>query len=490
MPAAVFLPTLGIGPTLVWGAKALVSGWTGNLYRLKRMSDNATLDVTPISSTNPLPDYAALLAWVGGFYTDVRAVKVYDQSGGGWDSATTADANAPRFDIGQAFNGCAPFLFDSIDGAAFGGPSVTPKVHEHTADAFSINRQAVSIFDVLDPFTTSGDNTLWDLRSASATTSILAASTSIGSPGFVIVGNAAYIPSTFVRSQPCVLGIVSSATDVTSYANETSTSRGSAFTSATIRRFLSGNRNSSSSYYARLRRWGTVIYGAALNSTDANLVLAALRTTFGIRSSFDKRLIFMGDSIMEQYGWDDTTNLMRTVAVTGHILGSWGNAEVYNLAQSSDLWNAQSAALPGTLGLITTHATPLYTAAYGAGKCILICNTGHNDIGFGRSLAQINTDRASAVTSWNANGAGAKYIQETILPEKTWNPGSLEDNKRLDVNIAIRAKTSGEDSVADAVANTTVGDDASTDDVTLYPDGSHPSRIINALRAPIIAAAL
>lgn len=493
--ASAYLPTVSASPTLIWGAKAMKSGYSGNLFQLKRTSDNATLDVTPISSTNPLPDFDALLSWCGGYDTTIYVKKIYDQSGNGWDTATIADANAPRFDLRQLLNGCAPFIFDSVRTIASGGPAQIPKVLGMTADGFSVDRQSVSVFWASDPFTSAANNTHWELRPSGGATNSISVASSVGNAGFVVVGNAGWVPASICRAMPCVMGVTSSASDVVFYNRETTVSRGSAFTSATMRQMIWGNTVSGVDYYTRARNWGMVMYPAALNSTDANAVIAAMRTHFGIRSSFDKRLVFLGDSIMEGYGYDDLTNLLRNLNVAGQVLGSWGSAEIFNLGINGDRFNDNAAGAGadggfGTLSMITDWATPLYTAAYGNGKCIYVCNTGHNDISAARTSSQINTDRATAATAIHALGAGAKYVQETILPEATWNPASANDNTRLTVNTAIRAKSSGEDTYADTVANATIGADASTDDTSLYRDGTHTTKTINALRAPIVAAAL
>lgn len=83
----------------VYSVRKAVSSYSGYLMRIRRSSDNATLDVPA--------DYAGVAEWIGGH--SVVATKWYDQSGNGY----TADfsGGAPDFSVsGDADTNSMPYI--------------------------------------------------------------------------------------------------------------------------------------------------------------------------------------------------------------------------------------------------------------------------------------------------------------------------------------------------------------------------------------------
>lgn len=94
------------------GNLRLLTSWTGSLYRVRRSSDNAEMDV-PYTSQN-LDDQTAVLTWAAG--SDVFLTTVYDQSGNGNNHVQTTTTKQPRvatagvYDDGFRFDGTDDYL--------------------------------------------------------------------------------------------------------------------------------------------------------------------------------------------------------------------------------------------------------------------------------------------------------------------------------------------------------------------------------------------
>lgn len=69
----------GLPVSAAWGLRRLVTAYTGPLIRVRRVSDNAEIDIG--ANAADWLDIAALLAWIGS--TSAYAVTWYDQSGSG-----------------------------------------------------------------------------------------------------------------------------------------------------------------------------------------------------------------------------------------------------------------------------------------------------------------------------------------------------------------------------------------------------------------------
>lgn len=90
--------------------KLLMTLYSGPLIRVRRSSDNAEMDVYPVSQTsNAALDSTAMLAWSGSDSVFVKTL--YDQSGGGnhWSQTTTSKqpriVNAGVYDAKLVFDG-------------------------------------------------------------------------------------------------------------------------------------------------------------------------------------------------------------------------------------------------------------------------------------------------------------------------------------------------------------------------------------------------
>lgn len=462
-------------PAVAWGMKRLVSGYSGYLFRIKRTNGD-TLDVSCASGSD-LPDYAAIRAWEGT-ETVFKIVLMYDQSGNARNSNAPASGEEPDLDLNHKHSGCCPMLFVSDRTGAFGSPGVRRVAIGHTADAYSINRQSFSAFDVLDPMTSCADNTHWEAHDT-AGANLIAMAGSEGSPGMVVVGNVGYESGLRPRAMPMVIGMTNDAATMTLYVGEAIYTN-AGLTSATCTRSMLGNLNQPSSYYHRARRFAHVVYGSTLTRSEAQELRATLVEMFDLPTMFYRRVVFSGDSIIEGYGYGANFHLSNT-PVQLQRENRLRNVEIYNCGINGiNLTNDQAR--------YALHVQPLYSAQFGANNCISMSDSGHNDIGAGTAAATVNSSRASAITT--LKGYGYRVGWATCLRSNGWPDGSGEETVRVSVNSNILAKTQGEDFTVDPDSDPILSLYSTTSNTTYFIDQDHPTDEGHRLIAPYYARQL
>lgn len=125
------------GPLATYTAKLWSVGWlkllvtlyTGPLIRVRRSSDNAEMDVYPVSSSsNAALDSTAMLTWSGSDSVYVKTL--YDQSGLGnhWSQTTTTKqpriVNAGSYDANLVFDGTDDVLLTVNNGSTSNAKSM------------------------------------------------------------------------------------------------------------------------------------------------------------------------------------------------------------------------------------------------------------------------------------------------------------------------------------------------------------------------------
>jgi hypothetical protein len=83
------------------GIARLLSSWTGSLLRVRRSSDNAEQDIGYLGDDTL--DITALASFVGG--NSAFVVRIYDQSGGGNDWASSSSGQQPRIVNAGTYDG-------------------------------------------------------------------------------------------------------------------------------------------------------------------------------------------------------------------------------------------------------------------------------------------------------------------------------------------------------------------------------------------------
>lgn len=466
-PLGPYVPPLSVSALAMWGARRMVEGYSGSLYQLRRGSDDAMMAVPPADGSD-LPDYDMIASWAGG--AALFVISVYDQSGNGKDLAQPALASQPAFDLQKAVAGCVPFAFDSQLGTASGRKFMT------TGTTLAFNRQNISIWQVLQPQFSANTQMYWNLSSGGDGGAIVCnCYQEVSTPGLRYFGswNTATGSAGLPRAQPSVVGHDLGTAALRTIVRETnvdgvahSPSAGDCFTLGYAGQFGTG-------YESCHHCWATLLY-PSLPEPDQGELRTALEAIFAVPVEFTSRIVFNGDSIME--GW--RAGLLRSMPA--QLAGLPGTPEIFNLAVSGRTQSGEYASFG-------TFIAPLSTAAYGAGKCLLVSNAGTNDIHNGDSAAALQANALSYVA--DAQAAGFHVGLATLLRygTDTDNPG-----QRAAYGDWVLAGSSGANFAIDAA---TAADMWDTGDTTYYLDGVHPTgagyaSLASSRYGPAIAAAL
>jgi hypothetical protein len=461
-----YLPNLSSSALAVWGARRMVEGYAGNLYKLRRASDDAVLDVA-VAAGADLPDYAAITVWAGGsalFVTDV-----YDQSGNGKTLMQGTAGRQPYFDPTQALAGCTPFTLAGVHESATDFQWMT------TGATLSMNRQDISVWTVLHSSITQQKQALWALFSGGSMISNCFVNPDLGI-GTSIYDSAlrSFGGGSWLRAQPSVLGANFDANIVLNVRETALTTANGA--SAAFDTFRLGESQWFSNIYnSQFHCWGVCLY-PDLSSTDQGTLRAALETMFSIPTAFTSRLIFSGDSIIEGTGATFLKNMPN------QLTGLPGTPEIFNFGVWGRSLSTESSSY-------SAQVAPLFTSAYGAGKCILVIESGSNDLNVSAVSA---TTQEGAVSSYvtAAKATGFKVGLATVTPATAFTVG--EETERVAYNNWVMAGSSGADFTIDAATATNM---SNPPDTAYYVDGVHPTsigyqRLASSRYGPALAAAL
>ncbi|MEI9966246.1 MAG: SGNH/GDSL hydrolase family protein [Candidatus Moraniibacteriota bacterium] len=185
----------------------------------------------------------------------------------------------------------------------------------------------------------------------------------------------------------------------------------------------------------------------------------------------------MGDSITE--GW----HVEKLRAITSQLDGLLpGTPEIFNLGVSGMTMALQASST------YPTYAEPLFTADYGSGRCILVIQSGTNDIAIGGADAETLQDTATALVA-DAQAAGFKVALVTLLPYSTWAAfDPTREGYRTTYNAWVMAGSSGADFVIDAASASGVTYIEGVNGV--HPDGAGYEVLATTRYGPALTAEL
>lgn len=478
-----YLPTLSFAPTMAFGAKRMVSGYNGSLFRLRR-ADGIEQDFA--ASGGDLPSYSAINTFANGAALTVSAV--YAQDGSGKVLGQADPASQPSFDTSQLLAGCSPILFDG-QRSAVGGPAAKWL----SVGGLAVERTNITIADVLAPQVSLQDNVHYAFTDSTFVQNYLAAYTIATAPGLTVRpggGVPAFDPATSMpRVNPSVIITTTTTSGRAVNVRENRLTAAAAVTSQVMTDLLLGRfvgslaSGSVSTFNSRIRRWGFAVY-PALSAADELTLRQSLEAMFSIPTTFTGRLVIDGDSITEGSGVALLNNIPSQLSLP--------STERFNIAIHGQTGaNAYAAR--------SSRRDVLYTSAYGAGKCIFSLAIGINDITADTTGANLYANSLSPyVTSAKALGSGARAGIATILPWNNGNYTSGRNTERQAANSNVLANTAGADFVIDiandAVMGGAAGPGGAGDNTTLYPDKLHPSaagdlRLATAQYRPAYVAA-
>lgn len=467
--SAVAAPVLGpyldvtVAPYLVHGAKRMVSGYDGPLFRL-RNSGGTQQDFAAV--VGDLPDYAAIDTFAGG--NALTCVTVYDQTGNSRNRTQATVANQPSFSTAVKRGTVAPVLFDGI-----ADNQTTPAVIAKTqAATVSLNKQTLTVFNVKDSMRGQMPTGYMTMESAGTTHLEMFSSArfvTLRDSAANISHNVGFAPI----STPAVIGIRQSATAQAIWQrgvqrNNTKTVVSQAIDTITWGRSVAGG----SGYNGRFASFATVVYDVTLTDPQAAVVIASLNSVFGISETYAYRWILSGDSIEAGTGSSLLNNALRQVPLAR-------NGEIYNAGIHG---NTQATTYTNRVAYYGT----LFTSAYGAGNCIITVEAGTNDLEAGTTATALYTTTTDLVTY--LKGLGYKVAVFTVLPRTSFGaPGGAKETERLAYNALVRTNAAAAEYVADQAGDATIGNTANVASLTV--DGTHYNSVALAIRAQYLLAA-
>lgn len=285
-PASLVLPST---PLAVYATRRLVAGYAGALFKLRRISDAATLDIYAISASNPAPDVSGVASFLGAA-TQCYVTTVYDQMGSGNDATQATVINMPYFSLTNAIKGIYSITFDGNQ--HIGGFMTIPA-------AITGDGRAVSVGMV---GAIAGHYVPWIGMVGAAWNTAGALSFAVGDTTNrlqILTSSVFKRPATGsyrCRSQVQTTVVTSSASDIVAYQDDAVSSLGVNNAGT----WVGGKIASGSNGQAYYGEWyAMAIYGSALNATDAGLLKTALNSHFLPITSYDTLFLMMGNSIVQ-----------------------------------------------------------------------------------------------------------------------------------------------------------------------------------------------
>lgn len=449
----ISLAGVSVAPDAFYSIRKLV-GWAGNCCDVVRVSDSASLTV---GFSGNVIDLAAINTFSSGAIVQVS--KWYDQSGNGYDAVQTTAGLRPRIDptvsAQNAVISCELFIavtqgnhFLSIPGALTGPASALSCV----VAGRPISSRASSTLGRFIVF----DTSIVSLQCTSA--------------GFAAEGSGSNRSQIDVMADYGVFGFREGGGVISirqpNHADNTIAGFTGTFTGATIANSAAGNTQGGLEVHA------IAIWKAGLSSGDYTAAESALNGPLSYNTSFNRLVVWDGDSITQG---------------TGSILGR--NVVRYARGLFASNVKLMNIGLAG-ITLQTIVATPNRidnANQEGYANQVVIQNAMTNDLAGGRTAAQMYAD----LQTWagQVRAKGFKACVTTMTPRNDMSGPTLAIYN--DVTAQVRAGwPSFADALSDRQADPTVGTIASSSDTTYYNDGLHPTSLCYSILAAVDAAAI
>jgi len=350
-----------------------VNGFSGSGMTVRR-SDGSTLDIGWVGNRIDKAAADAFAAASGSAdKVTLTLPKAYDQIvATANDMAQATAGNQPLFSSLNEWHGIRPITSDRTTSRWLTG-----------AGTLSLNRNSFTIYLVIAPRTSWYDQTFFDLIDNTPTS--IAVCTALKA-NMSTVGNVAVPMARNARSGIQVIAFSSNGTSCITHVAGTTTTVGSAMTSAAITNLgigkTVGNKPSGADVF-----FGAV-YSTGHDSTTIQATAAALRASFSITDSFTKRLVASGSSLGMGVG---STNNQTSWYQAGFGTASLPDWELMNVAVSGE---TQDQAYTGR-----SKMTAQYSASFS--KCMAYIGSATNDFAAAVSYADQATAEAAATTLYN-----------------------------------------------------------------------------------------
>lgn len=456
---STYLPTVSAAPVIAVGVRRLISGYSGGLIQARK-ADGTTADI----GGDGVADYAALDA----FTTSPTIQTLYDQSGNGFHLTQATAANQPIMDNIRKRGSHRAVVFDGL--------AATHK--DMAVTGLTLDNRALSVFYVFQPKT--GRAADYHFEASSATPAPLTAMATRGNSS-----------ARSQRSNYQVLGFTNSAAAYTHYMDGKTFTQG-AKVAGTVTSILVGKQSTAAVSLTHMNLLAIVAYPAALSTTDANAVVDALNTMFGLETyqSYTDQVVLVGDSILA--GLASNQNIGNFDVVTSALPLLSRPIAIWNMGNPSQL-------LTGGVGLDTNKAAyefAIVDTAQFTGKRVLTIQIGTNDLGTNGATAGYGATLYSAMTSYIASARAAGFthiILCTLLPraDTNWTPQTTQRWIEMQsYNSLVLANSAGADAILDLTAVAGMGTFTDANNAAAYQDKLHPTAAGHQLLAPAYAAAI
>lgn len=269
-------------------------------------------------------------------------------------------------------------------------------------------------------------------------------------------------------SQPCVIGMTSSASNLIHYINGVSSSH-SAITAGSIVGWLLGGTTISAGLGGNFELYAALIFDKALTAGQVAIVTRVLNNMIRRKSAAKARLVIRGDSRCTA---TSSTNLRNWTRELDTIIGD--HFEIYNMSYAGQTADASATAYPTVIPGVLSGSIPN----------IFINLNGVNDINNG----------SSGATAWGrirnevlaARASGCLTIVATSYNMETFS--GAQNTELAAMNTAIRAAAGTDfDVLCDLQSFAPFNQ---TNDNVLFPDGVHPSSVLAPALAGFVSAAV
>lgn len=452
--AGTFLPAVATSTSFAGGLIKLVSAYAGSAIRVRRVSDSVEQDIG-FSGQNL--DTAAALTFQGA--STLRMVTIYNQDGSANHVTQSVAATQPQLYLG----GSEPEIITTLVEAM------------NLPSGFAIDRRALSFFQVSRQYKTAR---MSRYLASAADLLLYAYQTAVT---FQVSGPAVISPLPLLAVVPpvgkSVISVVLSPTSTLVYCDERTATAAACTAGSFVDGTVLGPPPSDGSLVAQ----ALVIYPAALSTSDAAAVRAALKTICSTRDTATLHVYCWGDSITEGtgatkgYPWP---RLMSDRFGSGTVVHNGGIAGTAIVANDPP---ASASAVPGTHRkiLFLWKGTNNLVQAGGQSAATIL------------GLIEAAADKARTTLGFD------QVICGTVLPRSEVAFTDAFETERIALNTSIRGSTHF-NVVCDfashpimGVAGASLADAARASNIAaLYPDKIHPSVVGHGYNTDTAVAAV
>ncbi len=443
--APAYLLEAVAAPYAAYGVQRLLAAYDGPLMELRRA--DGTIRAFAAQPGGDYPDYDAIGEWAGG--SALSVAKLQDQTGHDRHLAQDDPVLQPRYRLDVRHGQAVPILFDGY------ARTVTPEkpLRKRRLDAagLSLDRANYSAFLTAASQTSYARSPFWNLQTQDGTTN---RSTVEGAEG--TINGQQHGP----RAGVDTIGATIADFGRRYYAGGGSTGQNATLTTRMAERLVLGEALNVANNFSMYRLFGMAVYDRFLSQDAGDAIVASFDAANGVPASYDYRVVFDGDSIMEGTGSDHTLNMPGQLPLTRP-------AEVFNTGvhgqQMGDIHLQRGA----RFGHLATDRMP----------SIIFLQAGTNDIGSGAAAEAVYANRTAPLIAYLRDTLSFKVAVCTLQPRTRGPWTDTLENRRLDYNARVRANGAGADLVLDLAAHPVMGVRVAATDTALYCDGLHPTSL-------------